>query len=92
MSAVFTGQLIIMVFFFRGEKLYLTFPRGRINQEQHVARFCCWIVSLILLAGALTVAALIGGNKLITDDLEEQSLKQSTFSWSNKVTNSRGVQ
>merc|ERR1711860_436487 len=40
----------------RGEKLYLTFPR----QEQHVARFCCWIVSLILLAGALTVAALIG--------------------------------
>jgi len=66
----------------RGEKLYLTFPRGRINQEQHVARFCCWIISLILLAGALTVAALIGVGVIklpIPDAFNDNKTNQITF-------------
>ena len=78
------SQFIIL--FCRGEKLYLTFPRGTISQEQHVARFCCWMISLFLLAGALTVAALIGGHQLIL--MLRSILKPFSFSWSHKVTHS----
>ena len=42
----------------RGEKLYLVFPKAR---EEHLRRFVWWIICLILLAGAITIAALFGG-------------------------------
>ena len=44
----------------RGEKLYLVFPKAR---EEHLRRFIWWVICLILLAGAITIAALIGGKK-----------------------------
>ena len=44
--------------FLRGEKLYLVFPKAR---EEHLRRFVWWMICLILLAGAITIAALIGG-------------------------------
>ena len=36
------------------------------NQDQHSRTFCWWMLSLILLAGAITVAALIGGKASIS--------------------------
>ena len=42
----------------RGEKLYLVFPKAR---EEHLRRFVWWMICLLLLAGAITIAALIGG-------------------------------
>jgi len=39
----------------RGEKLYLAFPQ---RDQKHMRRFCWWMIVLLLLAGAITVAAL----------------------------------
>ena len=38
--------------------MYLVFPRAR---EEHLRRFVWWMICLLLLAGAITIAALIGG-------------------------------
>jgi len=44
----------------RGEKLYFSKPGQDSDRDGHVRRFCWWMVCLVLLAGAITVAALIG--------------------------------
>jgi hypothetical protein len=44
----------------RGEKLYFAKGTADSRADRHVRRFCWWMVCLVLLAGAITVAALIG--------------------------------
>ena len=46
------------------EKLYFAKGNADPRAERHVRRFCWWMVCLVLLAGAITVAGLIGGNIL----------------------------
>ena len=42
----------------RGEKLYVT--KSKDQGSKNCGKLCCWIFSLALLAGAITVAVLIG--------------------------------
>ena len=42
----------------RGEKLYVT--KTKDQGTKNCGKLCCWIFSLALLAGAITVAVLIG--------------------------------
>jgi len=44
----------------RGEKLYFAKGNSDPRADGHVRRFCWWMVCLVLLAGAITVAGLIG--------------------------------
>ena len=44
--------------FSRGEKLYVT--KTKDQGSKNCGKLCCWIFSLALLAGAITVAVLIG--------------------------------
>jgi len=44
----------------RGEKLYFAKGNADPRADGHVRRFCWWMVCLVLLAGAITVAGLIG--------------------------------
>jgi len=44
----------------RGEKLYFTKGTPDRRSQRHARRFCWWMICLLLLAGAITVAALIG--------------------------------
>lgn len=44
----------------RGETLYFTKGNPDNRADRHFRRFCWWMVCLVLLAGAITVAALIG--------------------------------
>ena len=58
-SVLLISYLPISVF--RGEKLYFTKGNPDNRADRHLRRFCWWMVCLVLLAGAITVAALIGG-------------------------------
>jgi len=44
----------------RGEKLYFAKGNSDPRADGHVRRFCWWMLCLVLLAGAITVAGLIG--------------------------------
>jgi len=52
---------LILLFCFRGEKLYVTKAEGSSGRWKKIL---CWVVALLLLAGAIAVAVLIGGTAL----------------------------
>jgi hypothetical protein len=56
---VYTDKVLLC---FRGEKLYVTKAEGSSGRWKKIL---CWVLALLLLAGAIAVAVLIGGDKEI---------------------------
>merc|ERR1719341_1953167 len=72
---------------FRGEKLYVT--KTKDQGTKNCRKLSCWIFSLALLAGAITVAVLIGTGVIDTDPMKQikESRKLDTEITSKKLIN-----